>query len=212
MRGNTWIGLKGKLVLEWVHVSVLMVARKMTDAERDQTLIAGIAARQRTSFAEIYDRHAGQMLAVAIRILRNRRDAEDLVHDVFIEVWHKAQDYDPRRGSVRSWLLMRVRSRSIDRVRSLAVARKHGMAQASDDAPDTRSSPNPDRLAECSHARRAVSRLSEAQRRIVELIYFEGLTCQETAAQCAIPVGTVKSRLSSALTKLRAELVPVHGN
>ena len=84
----------------------------------------------RSAVGHLYDRHAPAMLGVASRILRDRRDAEDLVHDVFVEAWRKASSFSELRGSVRSWLLVRTRSRAIDRLRSLEVARRHARSEA----------------------------------------------------------------------------------
>ena len=94
---------------------------------RDQSLMAAAAVGDESALGELYDRHAGAMLGVALRILKLRQDAEDLVHDVFVEAWQKAADFDAGRGSVRSWLLVRVRSRGVDRLRSLSSARRRGL-------------------------------------------------------------------------------------
>ena len=107
----------------------------MTDTKIDQRLLIAIRQGNRTALAELYDRHASQMLAVAARILQNPRDAEALLHDVFLEAWQKAESYDAGRGTVRTWLLTRMRSRAIDRLRTVAVARAHGMALVSPGLP-----------------------------------------------------------------------------
>jgi len=141
---------------------------------------------------------------VAHCILNSRRDAEDLVHDVFLEAWQKASHYNPRRGTVRNWLLMRVRSRAIDRIRTQGVARNHAMAEHHYITENTVScNKGPENNVDVYRALEVLGGLSAEQRRIVELSYFEGLTCKEIATQCAIPVGTVKSRMSAAMAKLR---------
>ena len=175
---------------------------------RDESLMAAAAVGDESALGELYDRHAGAMLGVALRILKLRQDAEDLVHDVFVEAWQKAADFDAERGSVRSWLLVRVRSRGVDRLRSLTSARRRGLLgdgeNVSEEA-DPKVGPvwdGPDR----ERARKALDRLPEPQRTLVELAYFEGMTCSEMATHCAIPIGTVKSRLSAALGKLREAL------
>ena len=99
------------------------------DADLDRKLMEGVRTGDRTALAELYDRHASGMLGLAVRILGDRGDAEDLIHDVFLESWKKAGSYAAERGSARAWLLMRVRSRAIDRVRSLTVARRHAEGQ-----------------------------------------------------------------------------------
>lgn len=179
------------------------------DHRIDRELIAEVAQRDRAALAALYDRHATQMLAVAYRILKNRSDAEDLVHDVLLEVWNKAGSYDARRGTVRTWLLLRTRSRGIDRIRSLQVARKHQVAQKPEaEASAAGNTPDPSRSPDHHRVRRALAVLSEAQRKVIELSYFRGLSCSEIAKQCEIPLGTAKSRLAGAIARLRAELMP----
>jgi RNA polymerase sigma-70 factor (ECF subfamily) len=178
------------------------------EAGRDESLMAAAAVGDESALGELYDRHAGAMLGVALRILKLRQDAEDLVHDVFVEAWQKAADFDASRGSVRSWLLVRVRSRGVDRLRSLTSARRRGLLGEGEGVPeeaDGKVAPvwdGPDR----ERARKALDALPPAQRSLVELAYFEGMTCSEMAAHCAIPIGTVKSRLSAAMGKLREAL------
>jgi RNA polymerase sigma-70 factor (ECF subfamily) len=170
--------------------------------------MAAAAVGDESALGELYDRHAGAMLGVALRILKLRQDAEDLVHDVFVEAWQKAADFDGSRGSVRSWLLVRVRSRGVDRLRSLSAARRRGLLGEGESAPDTEGAAvaavwdGPDR----ERARKALDGLPDAQRALVELAYFEGMTCTEMAAHCEIPIGTVKSRLAAAMGKLRDAL------
>jgi RNA polymerase sigma-70 factor (ECF subfamily) len=177
---------------------------------RDEVSLAAVARGDTQALAEIYDRHATTMLRVALRFLRNRQDAEDLLHDVFVEVWGKAADYRPGRGSVRRWLLMRVRSRAIDRLRSLESARRHAMAEARDREPNVSPCSGWDRI-DRERARRALRDLPEAQRTLVLLSYFEGLSGAEMAERCDVPIGTVKSRLSAAIGKLRRSLAAPGG-
>jgi len=163
-------------------------------------------ADDRRFLEDLYDEHAARMLRVANRILGNRADAEDLVHDVFVEAWRKAASYDAARGTLRAWLMVRVRSRAIDRLRSLQMARRKGLEQSAQLMDVTAQPPHPTGP-DGTRARAAVGKLSQAERSVVELGYFEGLTCREIAERCEIPLGTVKSRLSSALGRLRREFV-----
>ena len=170
----------------------------------DQEHMEAIKAGDQQALAALYDKYAALMLRVAYRILKSRRDAEDLLHDVFLEAWRRADSYDPRRGTVRNWLLLRVRSRAIDRLRTLGAAHASLLLAAE---PELRM--QADEAAEAvdqNQARRALMKLSAAQRVVIELGYFQGLSCREIAERCGIPIGTVKSRLSSAVVKLRQEL------
>ena len=173
------------------------------ESDRDRGLIAAAATGDEAALAELYDRHASAMLGVALRILKTRQDAEDLVHDVFVEAWQRAGDFDGSRGTVRSWLLVRVRSRAVDRLRSLEAARRRGLLLLAEHEAGEASVPPVWDGADRVRAKRALDALPDAQRTLVELAYFEGLTCSEMAAHCAIPIGTVKSRLAAAMTKLR---------
>ena len=173
------------------------------DQERDRGLIAAAAAGDEAALAALYDRHAAAMLGVTLRILKTRQDAEDLVHDVFVEAWQRAGDFDASRGSVRSWLLVRTRSRAVDRLRSLEAAHRRGLLMRDEQGPEGASvEPLWDGL-DRQRAKRALDALPEVQRSLVELAYFEGLSCSEMAEKCGIPIGTVKSRLSAGMSKLR---------
>ncbi len=178
----------------------------LNETEHDRKLLVAITAGERSALAQLYDRHAAVLMGIAYRILQNRRDAEDLLHDVFIEAWRKAASYDANRGTVRSWLITRLRSRAIDRLRSLISARKSAMLRASIESEQMQSSEAISRSPDHVRALRAMTILSKNQRKVLELLYFEGLSCQEIAALCEIPIGTVKSRLSAALNLLRNSL------
>lgn len=166
-------------------------------------IVAAIQAGDREAFARLYDRHAAWLLAITYRILQNRRDAEDLLHDVFIEIWDKARSYDAQRGSVRSWLAVRTRSRALDRIRALTIVRKNEASELDSHSITIEASDDSELGIDHEHARRAVDQLSPKQRTVIQLSYFQGMTCQEIADRCEIPLGTVKSRLASALHSLR---------
>ena len=183
---------------------------RAADDRRDVALLESVGAGDREALAQLYDRHAAPLLRVALGILKSRQDAEDLLHDVFVEAWGKAADYDPARGSVRRWLLVSTRSRAIDRLRSLQTARRYAMAEAASAEPPLAPAPGWDAF-DRDRARRLLRELPEAQRTLVELSYFEGLTCAEMAERCGVPVGTVKSRLSAAVGKLRRSLAAAVG-
>lgn len=167
------------------------------DAE-DAAWVAAMAAGDTGALARLYERHAGVLLGLALRIVRERREAEDLLHDVFLEAWRAAGDFDPNRGRVRTWLAIRMRSRALDHQKSARVSRNAGDAGL-EIVPDDSERTSPDH----ARVRAAVSALAEDQRRVLELAYFDGLTCTEIAERIGIPVGTVKSRLSAAMAKLR---------
>ncbi len=169
----------------------------------DVELLRQCAAGDRQALGSLYDRHAAVMLALGLRIVGVRREAEDLLHDVFLEAWRHAGDYDPRRSAVKTWLLLRMRSRCLDRVRSHAFSRTESL-----DAEPARGGGQErlERALDGSRLRALVDTLPQGQREVLELGYFAGLTFQEVADQLGIPIGTVKSRVSAAMTRLRGEL------
>ena len=167
------------------------------DAE-DAALVTAMAAGDRTALASLYERHASLLLGLALKIVRERREAEDLLHDVFLEAWRQARHFDPKRGRVRTWLAIRMRSRALDLQKSARVSRNAGDAGLEVVADETEVT-SPDH----ARVRTALAALGDDQRRVVELAYFEGLSCSEIAARIAIPIGTVKSRLAAGLGKLR---------
>jgi RNA polymerase sigma-70 factor, ECF subfamily len=172
----------------------------------DAALIQEAARGEVDALATLYDRYASLLLAVAERTLGDRSAAEDLVHDVFVEVWRHAASYRPERGTVRTWVLVRLRSRALDRKRSAHSRREisgHPVpTRSSDTEADVAFATLPDRRA----VRLALRELSDVQREVLELGYFEGLTLSEIAELTGTPLGTVKSRTAAALAKLRVAM------
>ncbi len=166
----------------------------------DMELISRIARGQNTALGALYDRHAALLLGILRRLLHDPQEAEDVLHEVFLEVWEHAADYDPSRGSVRAWLVMRARSRGLDRLRALNRAR--GLPKERPEAEALPLLAPADTLS----VRRALSNLPPELRRLLELGYFEGLSSAEIALQEQLAVGTVKSRVARALAELREVL------
>lgn len=183
-----------------------MVLRSATEEMTDEALVAALSHGDKNALAGLYDRYASLMLTVARKFLKGERDAEDLVHDVFLEMWKKADAYDASRGTVRTWILMRLRSRALDRCKAVGNARTSVMDPAdvaglsrSDEASVFATADRPQLIS-------GLAMLSPDQREVVELAYFEGLSASEISERIQVPIGTVKSRTASALQKLRQSL------
>jgi len=172
----------------------------------DTDLVAGSAVGDNHAIAQLYDRYAPTLLAVASRMLGNKHSAEDLVHDVFIEVCRRASDYSPERGTVRTWLLMRLRSRAIDRLRSAARRRLVSSEESPVAEMVETNNEEVDNVPDRAIVRAAIDDLPDAQKRVLESAYFKGMSASEIAEQEDVPIGTVKSRLAAALRKLRSKL------
>ncbi len=182
----------------------------------DRALVERMAGCDERALGELYDRHGGPVYSLALAIVGEQADAEEVVADSFGQAWRTAEQFDPARGSVTAWLATITRTRALDLVRArgrraraltrAALGNSEGLATpiAAGEAPD--------RGVERQEARRQVARslaeLSEPQRRVIELAYFGGLTQAEIAAELKEPLGTVKTRMRAGLEKLRGSLVP----
>jgi RNA polymerase sigma-70 factor (ECF subfamily) len=174
-------------------------------ARRDD-LIERIARGDREAFAQFYDRHAPLVLGLARRILRDETAAEEVLQEVFWQVWQDADQYDSRRGSPEAWLVMRARTRTIDRLRSMRRRERTFVAPLDEGIArsDAEGAENPARRAEHRGlVQGALGQLPDAQRRVIELAFFEGLTQVEIADRLGEPLGTVKTRARTGLERLR---------
>jgi RNA polymerase sigma-70 factor, ECF subfamily len=179
----------------------MRMAAETGDDSDDGALVVAMARGDRDALAALYARHSGLLLGIALRIVRERREAEDLLHDVFLEAWRAAGSFDPKRGRVRTWLAVRMRSRAIDVQKSARVSRAAGDA-ALGALPDDRERTSPDH----ARVREALGALGPDHRAVLELAYFEGLSCSEIATRLATPIGTVKSRMAAGMARLRATM------
>ena len=181
----------------------------------DRTLVERMAAGDERALGELYDRHGGMAYALALAIVREGADAEEVVADVFGQVWRRAAQYDSGRGSVAGWLATITRTRALDLLRARG-RRARALERAAQSDADGLASPlgtpveRPDRDVEREDARRLVARslgeLPEPQRRVIELAYFGGLSQTEIATELREPLGTVKTRMRAAMEKLRGSL------
>ena len=173
--------------------------------EAEAVLLRRVARSDERALAALYDRLAPLAHGLALRIARDPSLAQDAVQEAFVRVWRRAGVFDPRRGSARAWLLRIVRNAAIDLLRSERA--KLGAARRADEesAPDSPRRPD-DAAASAqrsSRLRAALGQLSEDQKRVIEIAYFEGLSHSEIATREGIPLGTVKSRLHEAVARLR---------
>ncbi len=178
-------------------------------APTDETLVASIARGDQAALTELYDRHASVALGLLHRLFGDTGEAEEVLQEVFLQVWRDAASYRPERASVRSWLLLLARSRGLDRLKSGGARRRREEAVAVG-ARFQVVAPLGSRRLERADARRrvreALAVLPAEQRVAVELAFFEGLTHTQVAERLGAPLGTVKSRVLLGLRKLRTAL------
>ncbi len=168
-------------------------------------LIEQVAKQDREAFSQLYDRSSSLVFSLAMRMLKVRSDAEDLLQEVFVQVWRQASNYSADRGSPEAWIINIARSRAIDKIRSIRRMEKSFVLTG--DPARAESSDNVESSAAESEVRltmnSALENLPEAQRKVLELAYFDGLTQTEIAQRLAEPLGTVKTRMRSGMQRLR---------
>jgi len=175
----------------------------------DRRIVRRLAGGDRSALADLYDRHSGVVYSLAYRIVGSP-DAEDVVQDVFAQAWRQADRYDPDRATVVAWLLNMTRTRAIDRLRAdrtrqrLTVHEEPLATAPQQQADQEQGAIHAERA---SRVRAALGMLAAAQRQALELAYYAGLTHTEIAERLGEPLGTVKTRIRSALLKLRAALL-----
>ncbi len=174
----------------------------------DALLAARLAAGDDRALADVFDQLASSVYGGALRVLGNGSAAQDVVQDVLVELWRHPDRYDPAAGSLRTYLMVLARHRAVDVMRSelRRVARQERHYRLTPADPPGSVGDQVMAAETASVVRAAVQLLPDGQRRVVELAYFEGLTCREVASAMGIPEGTAKSRLRLAMAKLETVL------
>ena len=191
------------------------VTTRVTDHLHDVHLMGRVAAGDQEAFAAIFDRHSPIVLGVLMRMMRDKSLAEEILQEAFLQAWRQAASYRPQKATPRGWLVMLARSRALDRLRADRARRGREDATARQGgAAALVPAEGPKRLEE-EERRRTVSsileRLPEAQRRCIELAYFDGLSHTQIAESLEEPLGTIKSRLRFGMQKLREVLTAEAG-
>ena len=188
-------------------------APETDDRAIELDLLARVANRERAAFEQLYARYSNILYATAMKFLKQDADAQDVVQDVFIQIWDKAKLYDPTKGKPLTWALTMTRNRSIDRIR--AIQRRTRLRDdfesetVADESAGVREALFEVDASEKSQILRdAVGRLSPEQRKVIELAFFGGLTQSEVADRLGEPLGTIKARARRGLMKLKEILGP----
>src|SRR5215510_2682061 len=179
--------------------------RLTVDPTTDVHLIQRVANQDREAFSQLYERFSTLVFTLARRMLNTRSEAEDLLQEVFVQVWRQARSYGAERGSLEAWIINIVRIRAIDKIRSI---RRMGRSFVLADAPGQA------QLGETIESwtagyevpmtmNSALANLPETQRKVLELAYLDGMTQTEIAERLAIPLGTIRARMRAGIQRLR---------
>jgi RNA polymerase sigma-70 factor, ECF subfamily len=177
----------------------------------DIGLVERIVARDATAVAELYDRNSRMLFGVIMRILRNQSDAEEILQEVFVRVWTRADSYDERLGCPAAWLIRIARNQAIDRLRAKRTRGELDAIQpASADDLSSTTVLTPEHVVADSRRRdtilQALNSLTAEQRALITAAFFEGYTHAELAARFNLPLGTVKTRIRSGMLAMRGRL------
>ena len=188
--------------------------RSLEASARDQewtALIGRAAGGDQSALAALFDASNRLVFAVVLRVLGDRGAAEEVLLDVYTQVWRQAAAYDPERGRPAAWLLMIARTRAIDRLRSGRAEQRREPIEAAENEPSRVG--NPEEASVDSERRNlvrtALGNLTPEQRQVIELAYFAGLSHTEIATQTGQPLGTVKTRARLGMMKLSELLRPL---
>lgn len=179
--------------------------------QTDADLVLALRNGQKAALGILYDRHAGLVYGLALKALGNTQEAEDLTQDIFLTL-AKGSSYDPKRGTLRTFLAILTRSRAIDRLRSRSSIRQMMSRWQTEDSAET--TPNlPLEQAfqqeQSQEVQLALAQLSAEEQQILKLAYYDGFSQSQIAQQLELPLGTVKTRARRGLLKLRQTLTPV---
>jgi RNA polymerase sigma-70 factor, ECF subfamily len=190
----------------WIWLSVLAAANS---AAADREAVGRMVDGDMEGLTALYDRHGRLVYSLALRIVRDAGEAEDVTQEVFVQVWRQPHRFETDRGSVVAWLLTMTRARAIDLLRRRRVRPKPAADPVVDEAPDD--GPRQDVQLElterASTIRAALDTLPFVQRLVIELAFFDGLTHTEIAEQLEVPLGTVKTRVRQGLLRLKDMLL-----
>ncbi len=189
-----------------------MIAQSPVRNEEDLRLLGRVKDGDQSAFAELYDRYSVLVFSLVVRILKETAEAEDVLQEIFLTIWNKASLFSEEKGSVYTWIVTIARRKAIDRLRSKDLVNR-GVTLPEEHAatlPDAAYMSNPLNAAISSEyesmMRSALATLSDEQRSVIELSYYEGYTQEQISQRLNVPLGTVKTRMRQGLIKLRENL------
>jgi RNA polymerase sigma-70 factor, ECF subfamily len=183
-------------------------AEAPTDSQRLATLMGASARGDEAAFAALYDATSARAFGLAVRVVRDRAQAEEVTQEAYLEVWRTASRFDATRGSALSWVLTILHRKAVDRVRSAEASTRRDTTynQQNQHSEHDSTAEHAHASLEAKRVRGVLQTLTGKQREAIELAYFGGYTQSEVAALLGIPIGTTKTRIRDGLIRLRDAL------
>ncbi|MCA9129570.1 MAG: sigma-70 family RNA polymerase sigma factor [Planctomycetales bacterium] len=179
----------------------------------DNYLVEQLVVKNEEALVCLIDRYGPQVCGLCESILNDQLDAQSVMSDVFLELWNRPENFDPHRGSLKTYLMLMARSRSLDSLRSRKIRRKrecNGAFGTSEDAPAATTDASPIHLSvkteSCEKVTESLLALSQCQQDTLRLAFFSGLSHRQVAAQLEMPLGTVKTHIRKGLLRLKQML------
>ena len=187
----------------------VLTPKESQDVSSDAALAQRLLRKDVSAFEQLYTRHSRIVYSLVLRILRQGPTAEEVVQDVFLQVWRNSSRYDSGRGPFIPWLLTLARNRALDRLR-LKSERQRGREEQREELPQMADDPQYEKALDekrrAEHVRSLLTSLPSSQKKAIELAYFDGLSHSEIAQALKEPLGTVKSWIRNGLLRLKEEL------
>ena len=186
-----------------------LTPRGQHEVSLDATLLSRLLQRDVRAFEQLYERHARLVYGLVLRILNHAATSEEVVQDVFLQLWRNAAHYDAQRGPFVPWLLTMARNRALDQLRRKSE-RQRRLEEQTDHLPEVFTAPDYERALDekrrAERVRALMASLAPQQKRAIELAYFEGMSHSEIAVALKEPLGTVKSWIRNGLLRLKEGL------
>jgi RNA polymerase sigma-70 factor (ECF subfamily) len=198
-----------------IYESLAPESKIAPDGPSNEELMARVQQQDEQALGELYQRHSPLLRTVISHVVNNDQDVDDLIQEVFLEFWNQAAHYDPTKGKVLGWIVTLARRRAIDRLRRRQAYFRAAERMRAEATPEPAASENVEDDAMANDAgellKGVIARLPEAQREAIQFAYYRGLSQREIAAETGIPLGTIKTRLDLAVSKVRSAVLALGG-
>ncbi len=174
----------------------------------EEELVSSLKNGDQSAFGYLYDHYSGALYGIIFRIVNNNELAEDILQEAFVKIWDNFQSYDASKGRLFTWMLNITRNLSIDTLRGKSYKKQTKIQSTENAVNDAANNTNENDRFDALGIRKQVSLLKEDQKQIIDLAYFEGFTQKEISQKLAIPLGTVKTRMRTAISELKKILQP----